>query len=278
VGAIPKRVADRLVAGLKRFQLIIRSARARDVNESDTVVIVTDALSELLGYDKYSEITTEHSIRGTYCDLAITLESKVRFIIEVKAIGLDLKDQHVKQAVDYAANLGVEWVILTNGMIWRVIHVTFAKPIGRETVLEVDILSLNPRNTADVACIYLLTREALLKSALIDYQTQRQATNRFLLGALLLTEPVLQVVRRELRRLSPDVKVRIPEIEETLRQEVLKREVVEGENAAEARKEVAKAAKRTRRSKRADSSAAGPTTPEADTTTDAPEQPKGPQC
>ncbi len=34
-------------------------------------------------------------------------------------MGMELKDQHVKQAVDYAANQGVEWVGLTNVAIWR---------------------------------------------------------------------------------------------------------------------------------------------------------------
>jgi hypothetical protein len=43
---IPSRVADRLSAGLKRYQPILRSARSRDVNESDTSMIVTDILAE----------------------------------------------------------------------------------------------------------------------------------------------------------------------------------------------------------------------------------------
>ena len=31
----------------------------------------------------------------------------------LKAVGIELKEQHSKQAVDYAANQGVEWVALT---------------------------------------------------------------------------------------------------------------------------------------------------------------------
>ncbi len=56
---VPVRVADRLTAGIKRFQPILSSAKSRDVNESDTVILVTDMLSEIFGYDKYSEITSE---------------------------------------------------------------------------------------------------------------------------------------------------------------------------------------------------------------------------
>src|SRR4029077_9836178 len=97
MASIPSRVSDRLASGLKRFQPILAAARARDVNEADTVVIVMDLLSEVFGYDKYAEITREHCIRGTYCDLAIKLDSKLQFLIEVKAVGLDLKDGHLRQ-------------------------------------------------------------------------------------------------------------------------------------------------------------------------------------
>ena len=50
---LPKRAATRIAAGLKRFQPILTSARSRDVNESDTAVIVTDLLHDVFGYDKY---------------------------------------------------------------------------------------------------------------------------------------------------------------------------------------------------------------------------------
>ena len=60
---IPQKVARRLSFGLKQFQPILESAKSRDVNESDTVAIVTDILSEIFGYDKYNEVTSEYKIR-----------------------------------------------------------------------------------------------------------------------------------------------------------------------------------------------------------------------
>ena len=249
--AVPAKVESRLSTGLKRFQSVISSARARDVNESDTVTIVADVLAELFGYDKYSEITSEHTIRGTFCDLAIRVDGKLRFLVEVKAVGIGFKDGHVKQAVDYAANQGVDWVVLTNAATWRVYRLGFGKPIEKELVLEIDLLSLNPRSRADIECIALLTREGLLKSTLEDYHAQRQATSRFLLGALLLSDPSVQLLRRELRHLSPDVKVSLEDLRKALAQEVLKREVVEGEEAAAAQKRVAKASAKATPGRRA---------------------------
>jgi len=97
MASLPAKVATRIASGLKRFQPILDSARARDANESDTVIIVMDLLSEILGYDKYSEITSEHAIRGTFCDLAIKIDGGLALLIEVKAIGLELRDQHVSR-------------------------------------------------------------------------------------------------------------------------------------------------------------------------------------
>ena len=116
MASIPKKVAERLVSGLKRYQPILAAAKARDVGETDTVTIIKDMLADVFGYDKYSELTSEYAIRGTFCDLAVKLDGKLSTLIEVKAIGIDLKEQHVKQAVDYAANQGVDWVLLTRAI------------------------------------------------------------------------------------------------------------------------------------------------------------------
>ena len=239
--AITSRVSERLASGIKRFQPILTSAKSRDVNESDTSMIVTDVLADVFGYDKYSEVTRELCIRGTYCDLATRIDGKFQMLIEVKAIGLELKDSHVKQAVDYAANQGVEWVVLTNGNLWKVFRVIFAKPIDAELVLDIDLLALNHKSAADLERLYLLTRESMVKSGLYAYHDHLQATNKFYLAAVVLSDAVLETVRRELRRLS-DAKVEIDDLRLALQQEVIKREVLEGEKADGARKKVARAA------------------------------------
>lgn len=236
---IPARVAERLATGLKRFQPILTSARSRDVNESDTSMIVTDVLADIFGYDKYSEVTRELCIRGTFCDLATRIDGKFQMLIEVKAIGLELKESHVKQAVDYAANQGIEWVALTNGNLWKVFRVIFAKPIDAELVLDIDLLALNAKNADDLESLFLLTRESMVKSGLYAYHDHLQATNKFYLAAVVLSDPVLETVRRELRRLS-DVKLEVGDLRAALQKEVVKREVLEGEKAEGARRKVAK--------------------------------------
>ncbi len=247
MAAISSRVKDRLTAGIKRYLPVLASAKSRDVNESDTVTIVTDMLADIFGYDKYSEITSEYAIRNTFVDLAIKLDGTLQMLIEVKAIGLDLKEGYVKQAVDYAANLGTEWVVLTNGAIWKVYKVSFVKPIGQDLVLELDFTNFNPKDSDHIESLYLLTKEGMSRSTLSDYYIQRQALSRFFIGSMILSDTVLDVIRRELRKISPDVKIDIEQIREVLLQEVLKRDVVEGEKAEEARRKIARATRPARK-------------------------------
>jgi hypothetical protein len=242
MAGVPKKVTERLIAGIKLFQPILASAKARDVGEADTVTIVKDMLADVFGYDKYSEVTSEFAIRSTYCDLATKIDGVLQTLIEVKAIGLDLKDTHVKQAIDYAANQGVDWVLLTNGMCWRVYRLIFAKPIDQDLVIDIDFSKLNPRVEADQELLYLWCKEGWQRSVLGEYHVQKQALSRFFVGAMLQTDPVLDVIRRELRRMSPDVRIDIEQIKAVLTNEVIKRDVLEGDKAEEARKKISRAA------------------------------------
>lgn len=240
MATISKKISDRVVLGIKKYQPLLASAKSRDVGEADTVTLIKDMLSDVFGYDKYSEVTSEFAIRGTYCDLAIKLDNRLAILIEAKAIGIDLKEQHIKQAIDYAANQGLDWVVLTNGITWYVYKVIFEKPIDKELVVSLDMILINPRSKEDIESLYLLCKEGWIKSALGDYHTQRQALSRFFIGGMLQTDPVLDVIRRELRRVSPDVKIDTDDIKAVLLNEVIKREVLEGDKAKEASKKIAK--------------------------------------
>jgi len=136
-------------------------------------------LADVFGFEKYSEITSDHAIRGTFCDLATKLDGQVKSLIEVKAIGSELKDQHVKQAMDYAANQAVDWCILTNGIAWRIYRVSFTEPIDDELVVEFDLCALDPKNEGHLDTLYLICKEGWAKSVLGDLHTQKQALSRF---------------------------------------------------------------------------------------------------
>jgi predicted type IV restriction endonuclease len=252
---IPKKVADRLAAGLKRFKPVIESAKSRDVNESDTSMIVTDMLAEVFGFDKYSEVTREYAIRGTFCDLATKIEGQLQTLIEVKAVGVGLRENHIKQAVDYAANQGVEWVILTNGQHWKVFSVSFSKPISADLVLDLDLLSMGPSDEDAIEDLFLLSKEGVQRSGLDAYNDQLKVRNKFNLAALIMSDTILHTIRRELKRIAPDVRISVEELKDALAHEVIKRDAIEGEKAEEAHRLVTRAANKALRQRKAKSDA-----------------------
>lgn len=250
---VPKKLVDRFTRGVSKFKTILKSAHDRDLNEADTVSIVKGILSDILGYDKYTEITSELAIRGTFCDLAIKINEDIQFLIEVKAVGIDLKDSHLRQAVNYGANHGIQWVILTNGISWDLYRLKFKKPVSWDRVSSFCFLDLNPRKGEDQEALYLLSSEGLRKSAREDYYEKIQSLNQYVVAALTLTDPVLNSIRRDIRKLAPGLKVNTEEIESLLRHEIIRRGVIEGEDAEKASKQVRKLTSKTKKKKVASS-------------------------
>lgn len=241
--AIPKKVSDRISLNLKRYQAILTDAKSRDISESDTVIILVDMLAELLGYKKHIEITTEFAIRGTYVDLAVKVGSDIRFLIEAKAINVDLKDNHIKQAIDYGANHGIEWVVLTNGTVWQVYKIHFKQPIDKSLIFEVDLLNTSPKNIQLLECFGTLSREGFTQSSMTAFFQQQQATSKYSLAALLTTENMLLALKKELKKLSSTIKVDDEFLKSTLQNDVIKRELVDSEEAKSAVELIKKANK-----------------------------------
>jgi hypothetical protein len=242
---IPKKVIERYKKTIPKFKRILQTASDRDLNEADTVVIIQDMLAEVFGFEKYLEITSEYAIRSTYCDLAIKMEDKIQYLLEVKAIGITLKPDHLRQAVNYGANHGVQWVVLTNGLIWELYRLRFERPINYDLVSSFNFLEVNPKKEEDQQKLFLLSKRGLGKSLRQGYYERTQSVNRFVIGAIVLGDSVASAVRRDMRKLAPGIKVEIQEIKEILRNEVLKRDVIEGEEASKAFKRVGKLSRKT---------------------------------
>ncbi len=243
----PEKFVDRVSARIKHFQNIASTQRTRDVSEADTVTVVKDILADVFGYDKYSELTSEHQIKGTFCDLAVRLDGKVRFLIEVKSAGLDLKDNHIVQALNYGANQGIEWVILTNAVDWRVYRVIFGQPVSHEEVTSFNFTTVNANKDDDLEAMFIIAREGIATDAINDFHQRVMMLNRFTIAQVIKGDSVLQAIRREMRRIFPDIKVESELIAQILENDVLKREVIDGERAKDAATRVKKAQQKLQR-------------------------------
>ncbi|MCP1830708.1 putative type IV restriction endonuclease [Bradyrhizobium sp. USDA 4532] len=230
---ISAKVSSRISTQLKKYQKVLAAARQRDIGEADTVTIITDFLSDALGYDKYKEVSSEHAIRGTYVDRVVTVDNKKRFLIEAKAIGVELKDAHVKQAIDYAANEGVSWVVLSNGATWRLYNLRFAKPIEKTLVFEIDVLACDCKNDDVIGCFGSLSSEGYSKDTLSELLNEKQTSSKYTVAAVLRTDKIVEAIRKEVRRLS-GIRLDLEYLSSLLENEIVKRELIDSEEGAAA--------------------------------------------
>ena len=237
--SIPKKESEAIASGLSKYQKVLAIAKARDLNESDTVTIISDILADVFGYDKYLDITSEYAIRGTFCDLVIKINDHIEYLIECKSVGTDLKDNHLKQAVDYGANQGVNWVILTNGLVWQLHKIHFEQPISHKLVMEFDISTINPRSDDTKELLYILHKSALSKNLREEHYTKTRLINPYTITQVLFSPAVISSIRKEIRRLS-DIKLDDEEISTFLSQTIVKRDLIENESAKLAEKTIKK--------------------------------------
>ncbi|MFD0775573.1 hypothetical protein ACFQZ2_16695, partial [Streptomonospora algeriensis] len=164
---------SRLSGAVERFVGPLDELLQRDANEGDTRMIVTDFLTEGLGFNKYAELTTEYRTKGESVDYGITLESELFAFIEVKPCSTELDARNLRQAKLHADAEGIAWVVLTNGRVWQVHHVGDGED-GTGLVVDVDLLAEAPLHKR-VDALFPLTREALAHGRLEELRAWRAA-------------------------------------------------------------------------------------------------------
>jgi predicted type IV restriction endonuclease len=190
---------ERVRAAIRRFHKPLTDLVERDANEGDTRLLVTDFLCEGLGFDKYDDLTTEYQVKGEFADYGVRLDKQLIAFIEVKRCTQKLGLRHLRQVQMYAVNEGVEWMILTNGQVWQVWHMTGGLPAIVDLALEIDLLSDVGLQTKTEA-LFHLSKEAIKRRLLDELWKAKAATSPRSLATIITSEAVLEAVRKELRR------------------------------------------------------------------------------
>ena len=215
---------ERVKVSVKKFQKPLADLVARDANEGDTRLLVTDLLCEGLGYDKYEDLTTEYQVKVDFADYGVRIDKQLVAFIEVKRCTQVLNQKHLHQVQSYAVNEGVEWMVLTNGRNWQLWHMTPGLPVLMDKVLDIDLLS-DETVAKKADAMFYLSREAFKRKAVDELWKQRAATSAKAVAKIVMSEKVIEEMRKELRRqtgFNADAKT----ITETLRTEVLRPEVL----------------------------------------------------
>jgi hypothetical protein len=214
---------ERLRSGIRKFAKPLADFIARDVNEADTRFLVTDFLCEVLGYDKFMDLTAEFAIKGDFADYGLRVDRQLVALIEVKRVTTKLAEKHLHQVQQYGANEGVEWLILTNAAQWQVYHLDSKLPITVELVFEVDLSGAEqPGKKADQ--LFPITRDGMKHRVIDEVWKAKRSTSPKAIARILTSPAVVTAVRRELRR-QTEYSAADPEvlglIRTTLRQDCL---------------------------------------------------------
>jgi predicted type IV restriction endonuclease len=203
--AVPKweqLAKARVTAGLKKLTKPTVMLKEKDAAEADTRHLVTDLLVDVLGYDKYENLTAEFAVKGDWADYGIRIDKQLEAFIEVKRISQKLSASHLKQVESYALKEGVQWAILTNAQVWQAYHVMPVKGQQSEVTLifEVDILDDNLKPSQKSDLLFLISKEGLSKGRLAEYLSAQNAISPKTLKPILLSNDVLLTIRKEIKR------------------------------------------------------------------------------
>lgn len=190
---------DRVKAAVKRFSKPLADLVARDANEGDTRLLVTDFLCEGLGYDKYEHLTTEYEVKGDFADYGVRIDKDLVAFIEVKRCTTKLTTKHLRQVEMYAVNEGVEWLILTNGVTWQVYHVTGGLPVIIDLAFDVSLLGDLPL-AEKAGQLFYISRESFKRRQIDELWKAKRASSPKSLAAAVVSPAIVDSIRKELRR------------------------------------------------------------------------------
>ncbi len=196
---LTKSKQRQLFSSLKEYHRQYLKKTNSDLDESGTRLMINSFLTEVLGFAPIEEVKTEYMIRGTYADYVIQLKGVRHFLVEVKALGINLSDKHLRQAINYGANEGIEWALLTNGRQFEFYKILFEKPISERKVFSVD-LSDTSKLKASVETIQYLHKLSVADKGLDLLWDKCIALDPKTVAGLLHNKPVLNFLKRALKK------------------------------------------------------------------------------
>ena len=171
------------------------------VDESATRIMTNSFLTEVLGYEELVEIKTEYRIRQEYADYVIQLKRKKHFVVEVKSIDIDINDKHLRQSLSYAANEGIDWILLLNGRQIQLYRVNFGKPVTTTLIYKLDLMDKDDFKKAPEQLWYL-TKKAVERNELEDFWKRTNALQPERMAKLLYSEEIVKRLRNDLKAVT----------------------------------------------------------------------------
>jgi hypothetical protein len=205
-----------LLNDLKKYKKKYLKKEFSSLDESATRIMTNSFLSELLGYEELVEIKTEYRIRSEYADYVIQLKRKKHFVVEVKSIDLDINEKHLRQSLSYAANEGIDWILLLNGREIQLYRVNFGKPVTTTLIYKLDLMDKEDFKKAP-GLLWYLTKKAVERGELETFWKRTNALNSTNLAKLVYSEEIVKRLRNDLKE-QTGIYFQIEDVAESLLQ------------------------------------------------------------
>src|SRR5258705_5731582 len=170
-----------------------------ELDESGTRLMINSFLTEVLGFTPIEEVKTEYMIRGTYADYVVQLRGVRHFLVEVKALGIVLSEKHLRQAVNYGANEGIEWAAVSNGKQFDFYKILFNKPIEERKIFSIDLSDISKFKT-NAELLQYLHRLSIPNKGLETLWNKCVALDPKTVAGLLQNKPIVNFIKRALKR------------------------------------------------------------------------------
>ena len=188
-----------LLSDLKEYRKKFLVGKSAELDESATRLMINSFLSDVLGFVSIDQIKTEYMIRGTYADYVVQIKGKRYFIVEVKAMSIALSEKHLRQVINYSANEGIDWALLTNGRQFQLYRVLFNKPIESCEVFSLDLSDESQLKKA-VGDFQYMTKYLLPKRGLDHLWNRFLALDISNLSKLLYSSKIIGYLKRQLKK------------------------------------------------------------------------------
>ena len=188
-----------MLSALKTYNKKFLSGKLIELDESGTRLMINSFLTEVLEFIPIEEVKTEYMIRGTYADYIIQTKGVRHFLVEVKSLSLALSEKHLRQAINYGANEGIEWALLTNGKQFDFYKILFNKPIEARKIFSIDLCDTSQLKYC-VDILQFIHRESVLDKGLDQLWNKTLALDPTYVAGLLYTQPVIRFIMRVLGR------------------------------------------------------------------------------
>jgi len=212
-----------IIKCIESLRVQLERHRKEGLKEYPTRTIFIDPLLAALGWDVRDpdEVELEHpTVDNKSVDYAMKVNRKVVLHWEAKQLSDPLDDvKSITQVVGYAANDGIEWCVLTNGVRYKVYKVSEKASAPDKLLFEV---SIDPKDSNGLPVEELarqfnrLSRESMAKGLLDQLGTEIFTTGkvRKVLDRLFAETPASFI--RLIRKVMADSSVTPSQIEQAL--------------------------------------------------------------